>query len=423
MKNVTTRRGGRRLTVVGLGAALWLAAFSAQAADKFHAVLIENVEAQSPLFIVGIEKRADDKTPLPFKTRDCGPGDECFAWGRPDPFDEIIGKRRGDRAPVVSHVVRIEKDRCAVVANTYGPMTCPAAVEAELSPGSVSASWTILEDRLYEALENEALDAETGRTKATHLVIMATGWETGQVDSIAHYNEWAAAIKDGMSSSPVAFKPIFVGVTWPSTWGVPLVSFGNKAHDADEIGYTWANVLVNRVAARLKEKTGVRVVLLGHSFGSRMLTTAAYAAQGVNETCAGSGAPDLLIGLQGAFSVSRYIPDRGDEGSPYQGYGDCRVRAAYTTSSKDWSLKARPANIVARGPFIGMDRAFQTGPDEFLRVKAAANGRIEAPPALPQGGVLLIDADDVIGGHNEVFGAEIGALAADLITSYASSGS
>ena len=229
-----------------------------------------------------------------------------------------------------------------------------------------------------------------------------------------------------MRGAPVAFEPVFVGITWPSTWGIPLVSFVNKAHDADEIGYTWANVLVNRVAARLKEKAGVRVVLLGHSFGSRMLTTAAYAARGINETCAGSGAPDLLIGLQAAFSVSRYVPDRGDEGSPYQRYGDCSVRAAFTTSSKDWSLKLRPADIFARGSFIGTDDVFETGPREFLRVKATTSGRIEAPPTLPQGGVLLIDAGDVIRGlnaHNDVFDAEIGSLVADLITSYASSGS
>lgn len=416
MRSLATPVGriGCGLAAIHLSTLVCLAALPAQAADKFHAVLIDKVETKSPIFIIGIEKRADNRARLPFVSRDCGPGEKCFAWGRPDPFDDIVRKRVKDRAPVVSHVVRIEKNRCEVIANAYGPTTCPAAVSTGLSPDTISGSWEALEDRLYEALE-----VEIARTKATHLVIMATGWATGQVDSIAHYDEWAAAIEKGMSSSPATFRPIFVGVTWPSTWGVPLVSFANKAHDADEIGYTWANVLVNRVAPRLKEKTGVRVVLLGHSFGSRMLTTAAYAAKGINESCADSGAPDLLVGLQGAFSVSRYVPSRGDEGSPYQGHGACEVRAAFTTSWKDRSLKLRPADVVARGSFIGTNKAFQTAPTEFLRVKASASGNIQAPSTLSQGGVLLIDAGEVVSAHNDVFDAEIGTLVADLITSYA----
>jgi hypothetical protein len=70
-----------------------------------------------------------------------------------------------------------------------------------------------------------------------------------------------------------AFRPMFVGVTWPSLWNtLGYASFRNKGHDADEVGHIYIAWLLHRLAPELKRELDLKVVAIGRSFGARMVT-------------------------------------------------------------------------------------------------------------------------------------------------------
>lgn len=69
-------------------------------------------------------------------------------------------------------------------------------------------------------------------------------------------------------------------------------------------------------------------ILIGHSFGARVITRAIFSnglidPPKVNKESSETHQKntcdvDLVIGLQGAFSINRFIPGEGEEGSPYR---------------------------------------------------------------------------------------------------------
>jgi hypothetical protein len=144
---------------------------------------------------------------------------------------------------------------------------------------------------------------------------------------------------------------LVIGVSWPSYWskGITNVfSYGNKAKDADDLGISWLNLLVNRELPEAMEAARVKVplVLIGHSFGVRAVTRAAAASPALNSKADRasmeiySGA-NLVIGLQGAVSINRFWPGTegdppGDEGSPLRDFSKLKsTRFAFTASSHD----------------------------------------------------------------------------------------
>jgi pimeloyl-ACP methyl ester carboxylesterase len=132
-----------------------------------------------------------------------------------------------------------------------------------------------------------------------------------------------------------------IGVTWPSLWAlsdwsvvptalVRLLSFENKADDAEEVGATWLRDVISyaalpaRKAARAvmqerAEAKAARVVLVGHSFGARALV-AALTQRPQLQPPAGLEAPllergDPVLLLEGAFEFERLF-DRDPSVSP-----------------------------------------------------------------------------------------------------------
>ena len=109
-----------------------------------------------------------------------------------------------------------------------------------------------------------------------------------------------------------------------------FIGYPNKADDADEIGYTIMNLLLNEVIADIKsapDYSGVPVVVFGHSFGGRLTSRAVYSAKHLREERRpAKPTVDVYVGLQPAFSVSRFIKARGREGAPYL-HGECARRS------------------------------------------------------------------------------------------------
>lgn len=196
----------------------------------------------------------------------------------------------------------------------------------------------------------------------THVLILVMGWNTAQDEAVRNFNDLAgnlleaareseAAKIDGMGEPRLPFRPLVIGVSWPSYWteGVANVfSYPNKAKDADEIGITWLNLLVNRELPDAMTTAGVNVpvVLVGHSFGARVVTRVAAASpalrpkDGAEVAGLHSGA-NVVIGLQGAVSINRFWPNAGgeppgDEGAPLRDYSTLKTtRFAFTASSHD----------------------------------------------------------------------------------------
>ena len=81
---------------------------------------------------------------------------------------------------------------------------------------------------------------------------------------------------EGLATDGVPFRPLFVGVTWPSEWSAPLVSIANKMNDADELGMTWVSRVVRDVLVPLKRAHSIPLILAGHSLGARLMTRAVF---------------------------------------------------------------------------------------------------------------------------------------------------
>ncbi len=176
----------------------------------------------------------------------------------------------------------------------------------------------------------------------THLLIGSTGWQNDQQHSLETYNNWLKFIAQSaqQESSSNNFKPLFLGITWPSKWNFPVISVFNKANDADELGMTHINYLIwneiTPIVARLETK--IPIITIGHSFGARLISRANHSRFMLTSDPTNSTEIDLEIDLQGAYPVSRFLTKEGNNGGLYT--VDNRVkRHAITTSRFDRAVK------------------------------------------------------------------------------------
>ena len=278
----------------------------------------------------------------------------------------------------------------------------------------------------------------------THLMIYSMGWNNDQVESVYRFNRLKASIKSA-SKHGSNYKPFIVGITWPSVWSSissdaerllgHLSSYPTKSNDSDEIGYTWANLMLNELVPNtlntLPKSKRPKVVLLGHSMGARLLSRALFSKAfltSANKTDTWS--PDLFLGLQGAFSARRFGKDGKDEwgreGSPYQGFKSLNTQIVLTTSKHDnanpiafWSCHVGSTKWLVSGLDCAKDNQhFQVE----VWPKAGDSSTIKFD--LQDKRVIMIDASNIIGpdedgeddegyktdGHNDVLDKEIGKL-------------
>ena len=169
--------------------------------------------------------------------------------------DQGVAQRLLDDGKVlfVSHILQVAKGAapaCAIY-NAYAFQSAPqlvapcwGALAADQPSHAYQNSWDAL-DHLRAALDARLADP----TGYSHVLVIAMGWNTGQEEAVRNFNSLTNA---ALNAAAPGFKPLVIGVTWPSKWAsawldpvFKLASFPNKAHDADELGGTWLGVLLH----------------------------------------------------------------------------------------------------------------------------------------------------------------------------------
>ncbi len=351
-------------------------------------------------------------------------------------FAEVMG---GKKAMVVTHLLVYEPDptgprmRSRFLYNLYPDAGAEVFASTAVGVTYEEQGWRVLEQVLLPAVKEEL--AKPRGTPYTHLLIGAMGWDNDQVECLRRFNAVidharAAAQRAGEADT---FNPLFVGITWPSVWGwhsvfglgefaYKILSYGNKANDADEIGFGIANWLVNRLGANAKAShDGLKLVVFGHSFGARLTSRAVFSRVFLQDAPTKSPV-DLYVGLHGAFSVHRFMPNAGNEGSPYADVlEETRngLHVVLTASRKDTANPA--ARFLSRSPHVGggpgLDVALRDTTGRFDVVVPDQDGTLR--PGADAKKVTYVDATEIVHDHSDVLNKEVGRLVWSAIRAFA----
>ena len=310
----------------------------------------------------------------------------------------------------------------------------------------------------------EQIKAAIRSERPTHLIVFSTGWNTTQGGT----HERLKNLLDSLANSAEGreFRPLVVAISWPSTserLGPTLdgVTYNVKSCDADEVGLVWASTLVNQVLVPARDEVAREgavtakpgIIAIGHSFGARVVTWPAYCG-GLRQPPRGPDAdltgPDFVIGLQGAFSIARFVEGKGVEGAPYSKI-PAGTRFVYTSSSHDKAVEtfnafSSPINDALESlskflrlpkleraqfgvPLIGGKTAYDKASEEgyvnvLERLKVADSaGNLDRP--IPKGGnkIILVDSSAIIktkpkdertamfsGAHGDVYNVEVARM-------------
>ena len=250
---------------------------------------------------------------------------------------------------------------------------------------------------------------------------MNMGWNNDQTESMWRYNTIIEKLYDRAKEDGVEFHPFVVAITWPSVWRsisdlvvskklFHLISYPNKTLDADELGLTWMNWIVNDKISSLIEnekEEKPKLVLIGHSLGARILTRALFSTKHLLDSKK-SDSVDLLIGLQPAFSARRFVESSGIEGYPYSDYRDKKARLVFTTSVHD---RANPiANYITGAKHLGgskglsyarkiQEKRKSEGDSSIFEIKNWTDASKEK--LVNNSTVLVIDASNIVVGSDE----------------------
>jgi len=204
------------------------------------------------------------------------------------------------------------------------------------------------------ALLRDRLVADLRSENYSHIMIMVMGWNTDQEKALKNFNSIAGHLSDEEAGE--GFHPLIIGVTWPSQWQlgewsivpdavVRGLSFTNKAHDAEDVGKSVLQPLIQAVldARKIRNQPGAaqptRLVLLGHSFGARALVSAMTQRSETQEAAGESrfNAEDRLILLEGAFEMRHLFDEQGNLRSQF---ARGAPRVTMTASANDSAVSA-----------------------------------------------------------------------------------
>jgi len=166
------------------------------------------------------------------------------------------------------------------------------------------------------ATTKSALDNLINETRPTHILVLATGWNTEQMESLNNYSLWLNGVSNAARENKAPFRPLIIGITWQSTWDdIPKGDSGSvitKGNDADEIGAGWVHRFIHQAILPSASVKGLSVTLIGHSYGVRVLGHSAFLP--TLHGPVGDMPPPLLVGFAPAIPVGRLVRE-GDE--PY----------------------------------------------------------------------------------------------------------
>ena len=190
--------------------------------------------------------------------------------------------------------------------------------------------------RLNHAINKLIGEIET--TGATHLILFSHGWQQDEERAHLRYTEflngmWRTFMLSPLRaqllspSSPPQFKPLLVGVHWPSE-----TSFLEGRNRAMDVGQSdLSQILWELVKYRHESKKPFKIVLAGHSFGNRVM---AAAVEGRTDLDSGNVSYhharwnpdwtpiDLYVGFQPAMDSDIVQPKRCKEQNDERGFCD-----------------------------------------------------------------------------------------------------
>jgi hypothetical protein len=244
-----------------------------------------------------------------------------------------------------------------------------------LADSKYNSGWQSLLD-LKSNINKDLKDAKKRSKPYTHLIIYSMGWNTTQREAIQDFNFLEGnlirlAKKDKELQN---FNPLMIGITWPSDWAMEkgeggvldriirpvrrMSSFFVKRNDADEIGDIFINILLRDVLLTINDRNkDLKLVLIGHSFGARVLTSAIFADPLSSNKKQKHEKIDLLIGLQGAFPVTRFVKDEGLRKHPYFDFNKRIKRVVFTSSAYDKAVTVIEPFTNYKRHYIGSKNA------------------------------------------------------------------
>jgi hypothetical protein len=316
----------------------------------------EFYSSESPFFLVGIEKpRANTSSPYPLENtiseNNFVPVFNLSSFKIESDAGKAIENVLDDpRSLVLTHVLRAKRTQPEVEATlqdecfVYNIYKDDADVKwcnnhHEVDLNELGGAWSLegwkALDLLGEELINTANDIE-----ATHIILLVTGWNTVEYESFQDFDYWMKKIVNDFEGKQ-DFNPIFIGLTWESAWQssfwkkLPFGSWSTKGNDADAIGYTWANYLLNDVLKPIAGELQIQLAAVGHSFGSRIVFGSHYVRGLIKrERSEFDSIPITLIGLQAAFPTGRFIKTKGRK-HVYDSDHKDNATIVITTSSLD----------------------------------------------------------------------------------------
>jgi hypothetical protein len=451
--------------------------------DYFYHPVLEDIRGlglQFPGFLIGIEKT--DRTKIGFISQK-----KIKALGLDAVFDEsglqsMSGRDKENhriykilndgKRTFVSHIIEYTLDNQAALprikaenpifnAYTDSDVINQTATPKTLNVNTISGrrifdvSRKSITSKLYEQLSNRIQNPQNNKPY-THILVYSMGWNTGQKESIENFNSLVGYLLDSVNNnSDVDFNPLFIGLTWPSTWSFGsgnisrlkrALSVLNKGNDADEIGLTWANFLINESLQKIKSQNNLKIVALGHSYGSRLISRALFSCEVLKNHVCSSSTVDLFIGLQSAFSKSRYsqltdadsskeylwltkIAEKlwfNQEGKPYTSYPNTSVGAKQVLLWSEYDTATSLLNFAGGNNLISLSgRAPHNSIFEHRKIN---NFGGFSTIGTNSNKVLLLDASAIVfnelpihGGdaHSDIYKKEIGDVVYQLIQKFA----
>lgn len=339
--------------------------------------------------------------------------------------NKLLERRLDDGNPLVlTHVLEYKDGGNVPLYNAYTRGDGTFYLKSSELDRNMSNSLHALTDVLVPKLESRLASGDY-----THVIFISMGWNNDQGVSICRMS---ALIEHAEAQLQEKFKPLVIGITWPSVvFGAAkfkvvrkvghIGSVFNKANDGDEMGVFFGNLILNRLIP-LANTGNLPVVVVGHSYGGRIVGRATYSRELLTKGAIGDG-PDLLVLLQPAFSARRFVAgdQRGREGAPFAPIAGTRTITIGTTSDKDL---ANPVAVWSAhfGGFQG--RKYVQLSDSAQRVfdyiseKPLADA-VEHAKAAVAGRPMMVDASQFVGNHNDIYGPLMGKFVAGLIAIHA----
>jgi hypothetical protein len=385
----------------------------------------KHLDLEEDGYIIGIEKYKREDIGAPVE------GDPARFRSLPNPTaSKLISQQNHEftkatddlKAMLVTHIASYFSER-HYLFNAYN-----CSLKGTLNYKKGYDALEVLEKDLLERL----MQAEDQAKPYSHIFIMSMGWNNDQYVSIYRYNRILENLSDiAEKQGDADFKPLVIGITWPSAWFTiedswfkkkvigHFGSYTNKSNDADEIGYTIMNWFINhqlpRVRKAMAPNSFPKVIAIGHSMGARLLSRAIFSGQHLKTASPENGGiVDMFIGLQGAFSARRFVSDDSGEGAPYRDYASLPTIIILTSSENDI---ANPFAFWSKHVGGGNGLKYMKENENVFNVLVWSSEREKLEAAIREYSrnreVIALDSKEIVKGpdaHNDILDSDVAEL-------------